>query len=68
MGDVRKRVIYKLVTDHNTFQKLITSPLSFIMDIITEYTVAAKMYKSKVTLNRPIYIGQGVLDHSKLVI
>ena len=65
MEDVRKHSNYKLVTDTEHFKKLAASPLFHDRDIITEDIVGVKMYKTKVQLNRPIYIGQAVLDHSK---
>lgn len=65
MEDVRKHSIYKLVTDVEQFRKLSLSPLFHDRDIITEDIVGVKMYKTKVKLNKPIYIGQAVLDHSK---
>ena len=66
MEDVRKRQNYKLVTDENKMQKLASSPLFLDRDIITEDIVGVKMAKSKVVLDKPIYIGQAVLDYSKL--
>ena len=66
MEDVRKHSNYKLVTDENIFKKLSASPLFYDRDIITDDIVGVKMCKAKVILNRPIYIGQAVLDHSKL--
>lgn len=65
MEDVRKHSIYKLVTDPDYFKKLASSPLFHDRDIITEDIVGVKMFKTKVKLNKPIYIGQAVLDHSK---
>ena len=65
MEDVRKHSNYKLVTNENTLKKLAASPLFYDRDIITDDVVGVKMTKPKVTLNRPIYIGQAVLDHSK---
>ena len=66
MEDVRKRMNYKIITDENVFQKLVASPLFLERDIITEDVVGVKMMKPKVVLNKPIYIGQAVLDYSKL--
>ena len=66
MEDVRKRMNYKLITNENAFQKLVVSPLFLDRDIITEDIVGVKMMKPKVTLDKPIYIGQAVLDYSKL--
>ena len=66
MEDVRKHSNYKLITCDTQFQKLAASPLFVDRDIITQDIVGVRMCKPKVKLNRPIYIGQAVLDHSKL--
>ena len=66
MEDVRKRQNYKLVNDEVQMDKLIKSPFFIDRDIITEDIVGVKMMKPKVVLDKPIYIGQAVLDYSKL--
>ena len=66
MEDVRKRINYKLVTDESKFIKLIRSPFFHDRDIITEDIVGVHMLKPKVTLDKPIFVGQAVLDFSKL--
>ena len=66
MEDVRKRQDYKLVNDAEKAQRFISSPFFLDRDIITEDIVGVKMVKPKVVLNKPIYIGQAVLDYSKL--
>lgn len=66
MEDVRKHGNYRLVTDVNQFKRLSASPLFVDRDIITEDITGVKLHKAKVTLNRPIFVGQAVLDHSKL--
>ena len=66
MEDVRKRINYKLVTDEAKFMKLSSSPFFHDRDIITEEIVGVHMLKPKVTLNKPIFVGQAVLDYSKL--
>ena len=66
MEDVRKRMEYKLVTDVSQIEKIFSSPRLHSHDIITEELTGFKMFKSKVTLCKPVYIGQAVLDHSKL--
>ena len=66
MEDVRKRLKYKLVTDEDKFMKLANSPLFHDREIITEDIVGVHMLNSKVTLNKPIFVGQAVLDYSKL--
>ena len=66
MEDVRKRQDYRLVTDPQRFSKLADNPLFIDRDIITDDITGVKMMKNKVVLNKPIYIGQAVLDYSKL--
>ena len=66
MEDVRKRMDYKLITDADQTDKLFHSPRFYSHDIITPDLTGFKMFKSKVTLCKPVYIGQAVLDHSKL--
>ena len=66
MEDVRKRIQYKLVTDENKFIKLSKSPLFHDRDIITKDIVGVHMIKNKVLLDKAIFVGQAVLDHSKL--
>ena len=66
MEDCRKRINYKLVTDEEKFDKLVKSPFFHDRDIITEDLVGVHMLKPKVTLDKPIFVGQAVLDYSKL--
>ena len=66
MEDVRKRISYKLVTDVDKLLNLTNNPLFHDRDIINEDIVGVHMIKPKVTLDKPIYVGQAVLDYSKL--
>ena len=66
MEDVRKHMSYSIVIDENKLQKQVSSPLFLDRDIITEDIVGVKMVKPKIVLDKPIYIGQAVLDYSKL--
>ena len=66
MEDVRKRINYKLVTDEEKLIKLANSPFFHDRDLITNDIVGVHMMKSKVTLDKPIFVGQAVLDYSKL--
>ena len=66
MEDVRKRMDYRIVTDPETSIKLCRSSLFCHHDVISEDITGFKMLKSKVELCKPIYVGQAVLDHSKL--
>ena len=66
MEDVRKHTHTKLANTKEQHNRLTASPLFYSRDIITEQLEAFHMIKPKVILNKPIYIGQAVLDHSKL--
>ena len=66
MEDVRKRINYKLVTDDDKLSKMANSPFFHDRDIITNDIVGVHMLKPKVVLDKPIFVGQAVLDYSKL--
>ena len=66
MENVRKRRTIKLINDEKSFHKQVLHPLYVQHKIIDESLVALELYKSKVTLNKLIYVGQAVLDYSKL--
>jgi len=66
MEDVRKRINYKLVTDEEKFIKLASSPFFNDRDVISEDITGVHMLKPKVSLDKPVFVGQAVLDYSKL--
>jgi hypothetical protein len=66
MEDVRKRMDYKLIHSREEFDKLQVKPLFHSRDIITDDLIGVKMLKVNVKLDKPIYVGQAVLDYSKL--
>ena len=66
MEDQRKRINYKLVTDEKKFEKLARIPFFHDREIITEDIVGVHMLQNKVTLDKPVFVGQAVLDYSKL--
>ena len=66
MEDVRRRITYLLKSRPEDIMKCVNSPLFYDRDIISEDLVGLHMLKPKVELNKPIYIGQAVLDYSKL--
>ena len=72
MENLRKRVNVKLVNDKAKLSKLIASP-SFdtfspkISPIFSEDLAAVNMKKTKLYLNRPIYVGFSILDLSKVL-
>ena len=66
MEDVRHRIDYRLLTRWDKTERLISSPLFVDIDIFSETVVGVHMFRAKVMLNKPVYIGQAVLDYSKL--
>ena len=66
MEDVRHRIKYLLVTMREKLDRLSASPLFVDCDIFSENVVGVHMFKDKVVLDKPVYIGQAVLDYSKL--
>ncbi|XP_067947067.1 uncharacterized protein [Watersipora subatra] len=67
MENVRKRIDVELTTKMNHKQKLINKPRFKCKKEFNENLAAILMSKSTVTLNKPIYIGQAILDLSKLL-
>ena len=66
MENVRKRMKFKLITDAERAEKLMRSPLFMDHVFIDEDICGMKLFKDSVLLSKPIYIGQAVLDFSKL--
>ena len=69
MENLRKRVDIKLVRSHEEvkLRKLIAKP-SFARQKIFDHDLAGlHMYKNKLILNRPVYVGMSILDLSKLL-
>ncbi|XP_067947655.1 uncharacterized protein [Watersipora subatra] len=67
MENVRKRIDVELTTKMNRKQKLINKPRFKCKKEFNENLAAILMSKSTVTLNKPIYVGQAILDLSKLL-
>ena len=67
MENLRKRVDVKLVRADETdrLRRLIASPSYARANIFDNDLAAIQMYKSRLLLNRPVYVGMCVLDLSK---
>ncbi|GFR91195.1 protein NYNRIN, partial [Elysia marginata] len=67
MENLRKRVNVKLVRSHeeDKLRRLIASPSFARANIFDDGLAALHMHKSRLTLNRPIYVGMSILDLSK---
>ena len=61
-----RAIHYEKVTDEKKFEKLAHSPFFHDRDIITEDIVGVHMLKPKVILDKPVFVGQAVLDYSKI--
>jgi len=69
MENLRKRIRVDLVrvSENDRMRRLVADPAYLSHRIFDGDLVAIHSTKSRLTLNRPIYIGQPVLDNSKLL-
>jgi hypothetical protein len=65
MENVRNRINFKLVHSNTSALNMRNNVKSFT--IFSEYLVGVHLLKKEVILNKPIFIGQNVLDDSKCV-
>ena len=65
MENVRKRVSIELVKDAERAAKLVNKPNFEDLKIFDEFLIAIKMKKTKVWMNKPVYVGMSILDLSK---
>lgn len=69
MENLRKRVDVKLVRAHeeNRLRKLLAKPAFARQKIFDNDLAGIHMYKDRLCLNRPVYVGMSILDLSKLL-
>ena len=65
MENVRKHMDLELVSTQDRIQKCINNPNYKGCHIINEYLVGVEKVKSKIKLNKPIFLGMSILDLSK---
>ena len=65
MENVRKHRDIKLVTTDEKRNKLVSEPNYHITKSFAENLLATEMKKTKVKMNKPIYLGMSILDISK---
>ena len=65
MENVRKHRDIKLVTTDKRRNKLASKPNYHVIKCFSENLVAIEMRKTKVKMNKPIYVGMTILDISK---
>ena len=67
MENLRKRVDVKLVraSEEDKIRRLIASPAFARANIFDDDLAAIQVHKSRLVLNRPVYVGMSILDLSK---
>ena len=67
MKNIRKHRDIKLVTTDKTRSKLVSEPNYHTIDLISEDLSIIEMKKTKVKMNKPIYLGLSILEISKIL-
>ena len=67
MENIRKHRDIKLVTTDKKRKKLVSEPRYHTMNYISEDLSIIEMNKTKVKMNKPIYLGLSILDISKIL-
>ena len=68
MGNLRKHRDIKLVTTNKKREKILSEPNYHTTKWFSENLIAIEMNKTKVRMNKPIYLGFSILDLSKIII
>ena len=68
MENVRKHEDIKLVTTEDKRSKLVSEPNYHTTKHFSENLLAIEMKKTKVIINKPVYLGMSILDISKMLI
>ena len=67
MENIRKHRDIKLVTTDKKRSKLVSEPNYHTINLISEYLSIIKMKKTKIKMNKPIYLGLSMLEISKIL-
>ena len=67
MENVRKHKDIKLVTTDKRRNQLVSEPNYHAIECFSENLAAIEMRKTKVQMNKPIYLGVAILDISKIL-
>ena len=67
MENIRKHRDIKLVTTNKKRSKLVSEPNYHTINYISEDLSITEMNKTKVKMNKPIYLGLSILEISKLL-
>ena len=68
MENVRKHRDIKLVAADKKISKLVSEPNYHTMNCISENLSIIEMKKTKIKMNKPIYLGLSILDISKILL
>ena len=66
MGNLRKHRDIKLVTTNKERKKIVLEPNYHTTKWSSENLIAIEMNKTKLKMNKPIYLGFSILDLSKI--
>ena len=67
MENIRKRTNVKLINDSKEYFKCVSKPNFISQKIFDKTFIAVNQIKTALTLNKPIYVGFGILELSKLL-
>ena len=67
MENVRNHRDIKLVTTNEKRRKYVSEPKLMSSKCFSENLMETEMRKIKITMNKPVYLGQAILDISKLL-
>ena len=67
MENIRKHIDIKLVTTDKKRSKLVSEPNYHTINLISENLSITEMKKTKVKMNKPIYLGLSILEISKIL-
>ena len=67
MENIRKHRNIKLVTNREAYPKVVMKPNFKLGTLFGENLMGWEMGKIKVVMNKPVYLGQAILDLSKIV-
>lgn len=66
MENVRGHIDFEIITNEKRFERVVKSNKIKHVHIFNEHLVGCEKIKNRVYLNKPIFIGQSILDLSKL--
>ena len=67
MENIRKYRDIKLIATDKKRSKLVSEPNYHTINIISEYLSIIEMKKTKLKMNKPIYVGLSILEISKIL-